>query len=272
MSQDDALRNLVDSSGFAFQVAVERLVSGTAFEVRASEHAWTHPNTQNSGFADIVLEKGLVRLVVECKRVRGGDWVFLRPGPTPDEASGASRRVDVLWTAVSPQQDATGTDAVFCTPETTQCPFCVIRGSGEGQQSMLERLAAQLLHATEAIAHEQKTLDIARREHLMPAQCWVYVPVIVTNARLSVCSFDPNGVNVADGSLPADATFESVTAVRFFKNLSFDIDTSARRTLTAANRAKNRTVLVVNATGFTAFLKLFSWEGGMPEGLHRFLT
>jgi hypothetical protein len=131
MSQDD-LRKLVDSSGFAFQVAVEKLVaeSGTSFGVRATEHAWTHPRTHNTGFADIVLEHDWLRLVVECKRVRGGDWVFLRPENRLWETARASRRVEVIWTAVSREKHATGTDHIFCLPETAQCPFCAIRGSG----------------------------------------------------------------------------------------------------------------------------------------------
>src|SRR5258706_12141810 len=79
---DEVSRSIVDSSGFAFQLAVERFVGAaeSPFTVLTTEHAWTHPRTGDSGFADIVLAdpKG-TRLVVECKRARGGRWVFLRP-------------------------------------------------------------------------------------------------------------------------------------------------------------------------------------------------
>lgn len=266
------LRNIVDASGFAFQLAVERLVgaSESRFKVLAAEHAWTHTRTHNTGFADIILDNNDgIRLVVECKRVRDGHWVFLRPENRLWETASSSRRVEVLWTAVSSDKQATGTDGIFCLPETSQCPFCVVRGSGEGQQPMLERLGGQLLEATEAIANEQHTLDLAHRSTSSP--WWLYIPVIVTSAQLSVCAFDPAAVDVANGFLPAKAVFETASAVRFFKNLSFDIDVNLQKDLTATNKAKNRTVFVVNASALPAFLREFKHVEGTPAGMRPFL-
>jgi hypothetical protein len=138
---------------------------------------------------------------------------------------------------------------------------------------MLERLAGHLLQATEAIADEQKTLDLAHRQELIPrAGAWIYIPVIVTNARLNVCSFDATAVDLSEGLLPTNATFQSASVVRFFKNLSSDIDPNIQKDLTETNRAKNRTVFIVNAAGLATFLKDFTWVEGLPDGLRPFVA
>jgi hypothetical protein len=137
---------------------------------------------------------------------------------------------------------------------------------------LLERLAGQLLEATEGIADEQFSLDLAHRTNHRQRKAWVYVPVIVTTAQLTVCDFNPAEVSIADGLLPEKAAFGAVSVVRFTKNLSFDIDASQHDTLTTANVAKDRTVLVINAASFGVFLQQFDWSGGMPEALRTFMN
>jgi hypothetical protein len=268
------LRRIVDSSGFAFQLAVEDLVkkAGDRFKVIATEHAWMHPSTHRTGFADIILESGPMRLVVECKRVREGQWVFLRADDRLTNGTIRTYRADLLWTGVSSRGETSATDSFVCVPESPQCPFCTVRGSGEEQQSMLERVAGTLLEATEAVAHEQQQIETARRQKApdLFEAIWFYVPVIVTNSTLNVCSFDPATVDPAKGVLPEGATFVPATIVRFAKNLSFDIDTSGYADLTAANRAKNRTVLVVTAAALADFLRAFTIAGELPNRLRRF--
>jgi hypothetical protein len=271
-AEDVDLRKLVDATGFAFQTAVQKLVelSSSSYQVLATEHAWVHPESGQTGFADIILEGAGNRLVIECKRIRGnGQWVFLRPERQLPASTTKSRRVEVLWTGVSATDSATSVDRVFFVPETSQCPFCVVRGSGEDQQPMLERVSSLLLSATEAIAQEQVTIDLAHRHR--PSSLWFYVPVIVTNADLRICSFDPAKVDASDGLLPSDATFEKVKAVRFFKNLSFRLDPGRVGTLTAANLAKNRTIIVVNATALQEFLREFEAVEGLPDAARRFI-
>lgn len=270
---DVQLRKLVDATGFAFQIAVEQLaaVSSSPYRVLATEHAWAHSETGETGFADIILEGEGNRLVIECKRIRGGgQWVFLRPERRSPAVTAKSRRVEVLWTGVSATQSATSVDRFFFAPETSQCPFCVVRGSGEDQQPMLERISGLLLSATEAIAQEQMNIDLAHRAD-RPSSLWFYVPVIVTNADLTICSFDPAKIDASTGLLPDDATFETVTAVRFFKNLSFRLDPTRVRELTAANTAKSRTVIVVNAGGLQPFLRHFEVVEGLPNAARPFL-
>ena len=135
---------------------------------------------------------------------------------------------------------------------------------------MLERLAGKLLEATEAIADEQMQLDLANRP-MVRAEFWSYIPVIVTNATLWVCSFDPAKVD-GDGMLPPDAKFHPAPLVRFFKNLSSDSGESSSQDLAGANRAKNRIVFVVEAAYFPEFLKAFKTGDRLPRRLAKFLT
>jgi hypothetical protein len=282
MSDEIPPRTIVDSSGFAFQLGVERFViaAESPFTVLTTEHAWTHPRTAASGFADIVLEdaKG-IRLVVECKRARGGRWVFLRPDergvlPRHRLASSAvekSEQVIMHWTAVDSNRNAIGTDRVQFHPPSPYSAFCIPQGFSEGQKPMLERLAGELVLATEALAYEQYQLDAAHRS---TSRDWVrgYVPVIVTTTPLTVCEFNPADVNIGNGLLPENATFTDVGVIRFVKNLSFEVtDATVHRTLDAVNIAKDRTVFVVNSNAFGDFLRSLEWVTGMPEGLRPFM-
>lgn len=279
---EEDLRKLVDSTGFAFQFAVEESVKGTPFSVVATEHAYVHPRTGAKGFADAILSDEAVRFVVESKRVRDGNWIFLQPQDRKSLSAARSQRAEVFWTAVSargrgvqtdtgePIDRGTGVDAFDCNPTSPQCPFCIVRGASDDQQSMLERLAGRLLEATEAIADEQMQLDLANRP-VLRAEFWFYVPVIVTNATLWVCSFAPAKVD-GDGMLPHDAKFERAPVVRFFKNLSWESGDTSQQDLAGANRAKNRTVFVVESQHFPTFLNTFKSGDRLPPRLMQFLT
>ena len=278
---DEISRTIVDSSGFAFQLAVERFVSAaeSPFTVLTTEHAWTHPRTVETGFADIVLEdtKG-TRLVVECKRARGGRWVFLRPDERgavtrnrfPLSDAEKSEQVIMHWTAVDSNRNAIGTDRVRFHPTSPYSAFCIPQGFSEGQKPMLERLAGELVLATEAIAHEQYQLDCAHRA-TRGNSAWVYVPVILTTTPLTVCDFNPADMDIGTGLLPENARFTDVGVIRFVKNLSIEATDTAHRTLDAVNTAKDRTVFIVNSNAFGDFLRTIEWFGGMPEGLRPFM-
>lgn len=247
---NEHLRGLVDASGFAFQLALEHTVKAARLDwkVLLTEHAWQHPTRPANGFIDAVLESGAVRLVVECKRRTNAQWVFLAPK--------SSKRVEVLWTGAASQSHAKAFDSFYCTPESPECAFCAVRDSGEDRGSMLERVAGPLLDATEALAHEQLTLDRGEAEHNGSyRRMRFYVPVIVTNATLLVSGFNVASVDLATGRLPPDATFEEVPVIRFFKNLT---TSEARIDLEQTHLANNRTMLVVNAMELCKFLEAFS--------------
>lgn len=72
----------VNESGFPLQIAVANLINArrpNGWSVRYTEHAWRDSDTGASGFIDLVLQHpaDTQYLVVECKRVRDVEWVFL---------------------------------------------------------------------------------------------------------------------------------------------------------------------------------------------------
>lgn len=81
-SQNDAIE-LANDSGYPLQIAIEHLVSSTrnqhGWSVRYSEHGWTNPDDQQSGYLDLVLQDrhASTFLTVECKRPRNATWSWL---------------------------------------------------------------------------------------------------------------------------------------------------------------------------------------------------
>ena len=81
------------------------------------------------------------------------------------------------------------------------------------------------------------------------------IPVIVTNADLAVCRFDPNSIKIEDGTLDASNTeIEIVPFIRFRKSLATAMPQISINDLKAANRARERTVFVVTAAHLAEFL------------------
>lgn len=103
-NQDDAnqLGNLLNASGFAFQLAVEAVAraasSHTDWVVAAHEHPWEHP--MGGGYIDLVLTTGAAYLAIECKRTRDATWMFLMPDAKQQRRSYAR----ICWTNTVPQQ------------------------------------------------------------------------------------------------------------------------------------------------------------------------
>ena len=99
LGDDRELRNLLNASGFAFQLGVERSldpqIQRGLCRIAATEHPWKHEESGSSGFIDFVVERGVVHLVVECKRTRDAKWLFLVPTTTAENVS----RFRCLWYA-----------------------------------------------------------------------------------------------------------------------------------------------------------------------------
>jgi hypothetical protein len=76
------LQTAVNNSGFPFQQGIQQLVnhSITGWRVELKGHPWTDPQFGEGRFIDIVASNSgnLVHLVIECKRARDADWIFLR--------------------------------------------------------------------------------------------------------------------------------------------------------------------------------------------------
>jgi hypothetical protein len=253
----DFLLNLVNSSGFIFQVGVRREIERTsndhAWSVLSQECRWQHPEQDSSGFVDLVLEHPSrhLRIVIECKRAAGRDWVFL----TPKDKRTSSKKISSFWilSRGSDQRDQShyawiDPDANPASPESA---FCIVQGQEDGKTPMLERIADILLPATEALA-----LKYLREKPLLQR---FYFPVIVTNANLYTCEFDPGDINVRDGRLSeGKGIFQSANVVRFRKSLANTCEPSKDlQAFEALNNKEEQTVLVMNAASLSEILKQF---------------
>lgn len=264
----EKLQRLVNSSGFPFQLRVAqeiRRVEQLAWSVISEEHPWNDPPTSRDGFIDLIIGQNtnhdLHRMVIECKRTRDADWVFLLPN-TRDRGT----HVRCMWASTSPQNlhESTAVQSgyhdFYVAPESYISEFCVVRGTGEGQRPMLENLASSLLSSTEAFAREEISLWLAgnttgRR---------YYAPIIVTNARLTVCNFDLASVSLEAGEI-ADGEFEEVPYIRFRKSLTTIMSEGRTvQTISAANRDRHRTILVVQSSHFADFLN--DWHLNLHSG------
>jgi len=272
VSRDESSQflNLVNSSGFLLQLALEKNISessGHRFKVLAKEYRWRDPFTGEEKYIDLILKAGAAIWAVECKRPRGGNWVFLVPEDQEKEKSA----VRCLWVAGDKGRSIAGLDDIHHQPPSPESMFCVVRGSGEGDRPMLERLANQVVAAVDNVASDDNSLMMRVSKEKGFPFFGFYVPVIVTTANLQVCRFDSSQVSLGDGTIP-NGQFESFPMVRFRKTFikSAAVHSSAK-TLQAAGRENERTVLVINATSLIEILKtvkcyrddwsrIFPWE------------
>ena len=144
-------------------------------------------------------------------------------------------------------------------PSTPQSQFCVVPGTDNRSQSLIERASAELVSATEALALEDNSLTLNDRDDLK-----IYFNVIVTTAKLQVCRFDPAAISLVDGTI-ADAEFEEVPYVRFRKQLNpvYEIpEVYAVAGSIDVARVKENTVFVVNSEYISNFLEDFEIDDG----------
>jgi hypothetical protein len=240
--------NLLNASGFAFQLALEAAVRATPgrleWRIEGREHPWQ--SSGSSGYTDIVLTCGNLFIVVECKRTRDATWMFLMPDPKQLSRSHAK----AAWVDTKPHRQAlAGWGDIQVYPSSPESDFCAIRGQSETDRPMLERIAAQAVAAADGLCADLVSL------HERSARSKVVIPVIVTNAELVVAQFDPAVVDLSVAEVEV-AEFRPVPYLRFRKTLgpaSEDIDYEPEN-LSDLTESSVRTVFIVSASAFTAWL------------------
>ena len=253
-NREESLRKMVNSSGFLFQLGVEHEINKTAgdhgWQVLVREYPWSDPESGSDGFIDLVLRhfSYICRIVVECKRSRDASWVFLVPQKSEKQLLVAR----CLWTnSATGGQVSSGWHDFTISPKAPEAAFCVIRGTGEGDQGLLERLSGTLLKATESLAAEELQL----RSRYTGEGPLIYLPFIVTTAQLEVCRYNPADISLADGTIP-NGKFESVPIVCLRKSLTTKLSPGAvPRELKESYQDKERTIFIVQAAELTKVLK-----------------
>jgi len=255
--------SVLNNSGFLFQLRVEEEVKAGSerhdWIVAAREHPWNHEKSARSGFADLVLtdSKGS-RLVVECKRSRQAHWYFIVPAETKPIA----RRTPLYWVHDVPSHgQRLGWGAIKVDPTTYEAAFCIVRGSGENDEPLLERMGSPLLECVEAVARE----EVLHLRGTGQFHVQLYAPVIVTNATLHVVHCDLPRVSLATGEIESAETTE-VPYLRFRKAMSHRFGWPTRvATLREIAESRQRTLFVVNAASLTEFLATFQLARGPEE-------
>lgn len=250
----------VNRTGYPLQIALGHEVDSRAgvhgWRVLYREHSWKNGSDDREGFIDLVLEHQVMQivLVVECKRVRDGDWVFLPQNGDagPRRAAGACR------VEHPPGSPSLGIDWVNCPvdPRSPEAAFCVM--PRDSCDPNVDSLASELVSATEALAYEELPYLLARRRPLRR----LYYPLIATTARLSVCSFDPADIALDTGVLPPSSMREEFAFVRYTKQLStrgapLPADLRPGTEPEHLASAKARTVFIVVADQLDRFLTEF---------------
>jgi hypothetical protein len=234
-----------------------------AWAVAAREHPWEHEKSGRKGFADFVLaDGGGGRLVVECKRSRQAHWYFI----VPAEAQATVRRTPLYWMhdvheAGSYRGVRLGWGSMQVLPTTFESAFCIVRGTGEDDSPLLERIGSPLLDSVEAIARE----EMLHQRGSGQTNYLVWAPVIVTNVTLHVVHCDLPSVSLTTGEIKAAKTSEA-PFLRFRKALSHRFAWPSRvATLREIAESRQRTLFVVNAASLTEFLSKFQEARGTED-------
>jgi hypothetical protein len=215
---NEPLRELANFAGFLFQIRVGHEIDSrfadshlTFPRIKHREHKVMIPGTAEEVFIDFVLEYERSVYVVECKRVNKGRWLFL----IPDEKKEVLK-AQLPWSSHG-NPNLVGRDEFALYPTTPEAAFCVTDRKEQNRDArLLEEIASNLVRATEAYAIENVSTTIGGMKSNR-----VYVPLLITNASLAVCYFDPSSVDLVSGELPLGAAaYESCSLVKFRKSLS----------------------------------------------------
>ncbi len=277
MDNPDKTLKHIWKSGFPFQLRVEAEVRSTHsmhnWSIATQEHPWTNRDTGSSGFIDLVLEHDSLvtyRIVIECKRVKADDerqlkWTFLVPEGKKEETELASclelgGSSDFLTKLTDPNlgqkvwDHVRLWDNVNILPKSFESTICILPSDDSKSQPILERLANVVIDSVEGLG-EEVILIHQSQSHVGPLRAFLF-PVIVTNAEIAMCSFDPKNVSILDGTLDASAvTITTVPFIRFRKSLSTAFPKGSFSTLKEANEARELTMFVVNASALPLLLK-----------------
>jgi len=269
----DVTLKQVNKSGFPFQLKIVREITNSKNEhgwlVSSTEHPWTSKDKEASGYIDIVLSHQRIptaRMVVECKRIRSNDgrqlrWVFLANEDSPQSTGTAScfeveGRGERVGSGSYEWRDIRIWDNVFLNPRSYESQFCILSADEPQRQPLLERLASEVLESIEGIAEEEARMIRSQKGNRL--RLFIF-PTIVTNAELSICRFDSNNVNIEDGTLTAESVaLTTVPFVRFRKSVGTDFPNGEFYGLNDANKARERTVFIVNSSRISEFLT--GWE------------
>lgn len=251
---------IVKASGFPFQIAlsnyIDKTVGSHGWRVLFEENPWQNKETGTSGYIDLILinRPDTEMMIIECKRHKDAKWIFL---PKSDKFQRTYAR---CWiSSLDGEKKNFGWYDVTLDPYSPEANYCVNRGIDK-DRPMLERIAAELVDATESIALEELELTMLNKKDYFRR---IYWPVIITNAKLQVCIFNTDkDIKLEDGEI-LEAEFKEVPIVRFTKSLTTKLPKNViPSSFKNAVKEKRRTVFVINASKIVEVLKEWNLKTG----------
>ena len=244
-----------------------------------SEFPWQDPLSGDEKFLDLVVRANNAidptAFVVECKRAREAHWIFLRKSnadPGRDAIVNVRARIMVRLPEGGTCDD--WTDLPFI-PGSPEADYCVVRKGGKNSNELLEKTAAEIVRGAEALAVQESTLhwkSFRYSGNNAPPIRRIYIPVIVTTAKLYICDADYSTVDPLTGEVPIESITE-VPMMRFAKSLVLlDADRTAADSVEKVADQSERSVLIIQAAAFTEILKKWNLSGRMPQSLRALLS
>lgn len=246
------LNNLVNSSGYPFQLAIEDEIKRTRqihrWEILSREHPWQNKKDGSEGFIDLIIGKGVYRIVIECKRLKEGTWIF----PVYRENQKEVDKFKSCWSYMALNRESNiGWGELSMPPSSPQSDFCILHGQDEKAKPMLERIGGFLISSVEAFGYEEilaignPYLDNLR----------LLIPCIVTSAKLKICNLKPSEISIKDGTVK-NAQFKEVPYIRFRKSLEVqEIQPSSKPIgLKEIVKERERSILIINSVHLAEFL------------------
>jgi hypothetical protein len=271
---DADLARAINESGFPLQLGLKQLAqSCPEWHVALWEHPWRDPIGDDERFIDLVLRgrgDGPQRLVIECKRSRETELLFLREPTSYHDRDG---RLNVRARAVV-KRPRGGTEVnewldVPFIPGSPEANYCVIRKNNQRTQELLEKTAAEVARAADALAEQETAIYAGNRLRVGSDQplTRVYIPVIVTTAKMYICDAEYEKVDPQTGEVPS-ASATDVPVVRFMKSLGLpDPTRSSATSIEQFAQQSERSVVVIQAAYFTKCLNNWDLSRRMPPGL-----
>jgi hypothetical protein len=262
--EKEKLQQAINESGFPLQLGLASLAnSSREWRVILTEHPWQDPQGESEKFIDIVLrghgQGGPLRLVTECKRAKDTEWIFLRePSNYGNNGHRSSLRARMAANYVGMTAPVDEWVDVQFEPRSPEALFCVVRKNNQRSQELLEKTAAEIARATDALAHQELLIHHAPQTgqpNLNSGMSRLYIPVIVTTAKMSICDADYDSVDLETGEVTGAVSVPS-PVVRFRKSFGSDGSKMASMlSIESFAKQSERSVLVIQADAFESFLQ-----------------
>ena len=242
----DAVLAALKGSGFPFQTAVAQVVLANQPTWRLHETEYPWERVPGDGrFLDLIATNGMLFLTIECKKTRKETFTFLRPLGQGNTGNVLDFRCMHAERLKGDQRVEISSEEWNLYPKTHCSQFCVVSTSDSGDQRLLEKDAGLLISATDAFADDFRRRATANAGQYVSDRC-LFVPVIVTNAKLYTTRYKPSEAVPLDtgefSKLPAET--ESVECIRFRKAFP----SSGQPDL------GDRSIFVVTASSFSTLL------------------